>query len=52
VAKLSTLIDLWLFLRYRKKVWLAPILIMLVLLAIILVFAETSSLAPFLYPLF
>jgi hypothetical protein len=52
MAKISVLVELWHFLRYRKKMWLAPILFLLVLLGIIIVFAETSALAPFLYPLF
>ena len=45
-------IDLWDFMRVRKKFWLAPILIVLVLLGLLLVFAEGSVLAPFIYPLF
>jgi hypothetical protein len=52
MAKISVLVELWQFLRYRKKLWLAPILFLLVLLGIIIVFAESSALAPFLYPLF
>jgi uncharacterized protein DUF5989 len=52
MAKISILKELWLFMRYRKKYWLAPILVVLVLLGVIVVFAETSALAPFLYPLF
>lgn len=52
MAKISLLVELWHFIRYRKKWWLAPILFILVLLGIIIVFAETSALAPFLYPLF
>jgi hypothetical protein len=52
MAKISLLAELWLFMRYRKKWWLAPILFILVLMGIIVVFAETSALAPFLYPFF
>ena len=52
MAKISVLKELWLFTRYRKRYWLAPILILLALLGVIVVFAETSALAPFLYPLF
>ena len=40
------------FLRARKKFWLVPVLLVLVLLGALLVFASTSVLAPFLYPLF
>ncbi len=52
MAKMAVLVELWHFIRYRKKWWLAPILFLLVLLGIIIVFAESSALAPFLYPLF
>lgn len=52
MAKIALLKELWLFMRYRKKYWLGPILVVLVLLGVIVAFAETSALAPFLYPLF
>ncbi|MCA9739884.1 MAG: DUF5989 family protein [Gemmatimonadota bacterium] len=49
----STLIgDLWDFLRVRKKWWLLPILLVLVLLGAVLVFAQGSALAPFIYTIF
>ena len=44
--------EFWLFLRVRKKWWLLPILIALVVLGTVLVFAETSALAPFIYTIF
>lgn len=43
--------DLWGFMRVRKKYWLAPIIIVLVLLGLLLVFAQGSA-APFIYTLF
>ena len=49
---MNLLKEFWLFLRVRKKWWLLPILITLVLLGTVLVFAETSALAPFLYTIF
>lgn len=52
MAKFSLIGELWLFVRYRKKFWLAPMLFVLVFLGIIIVFAETSALAPFIYSLF
>jgi hypothetical protein len=52
LSKFSLLNELWLFMRYRKKWWLAPVLFMLVLFGIVVVFAETSALAPFIYSLF
>ena len=44
--------DLWQYLRMRKKWWLAPPLIILVFLGFLIVFAESSALAPFIYTLF
>jgi len=44
--------DLWGFMREKKKLWLAPILILLVLLGALVVFAEGSAIAPFIYTLF
>ena len=44
--------DLWGFMRERKKYWLAPIIIVLVLLGTLIVLAEGSALAPFIYTLF
>ena len=44
--------ELWLFLRVRKKFWLGPIIIMMVILALLLVFAQSSVLAPFIYTIF
>jgi hypothetical protein len=40
------------FLRERKKWWIAPILVFLVLLGVLLIFAGSSTLAPFIYSLF
>ena len=44
--------ELWAFLRERKKWWLLPILVVLVLVSALLVFAQTSALAPFIYTIF
>lgn len=44
--------ELWLFMRVRKKFWLAPILIVLFLVGALLVFAQGSALAPFIYTIF
>jgi hypothetical protein len=52
VSKISILKEFWLFLRVRKKWWLAPILVFLVLLGALIVFTEGSALAPFIYTLF
>jgi hypothetical protein len=40
------------FLQENKKLWLLPIVITLVLLGALLVFAQTSALAPFIYTIF
>lgn len=50
--KLSILRDLWLFLRIRKKWWLLPILLLTIFLGLILIFAQGSPLAPFIYTVF
>ena len=44
--------ELWDFLRVRKKLWLAPIIIVLVLLGGLLILAQGSVVAPFIYTLF
>lgn len=44
--------DLWGFLKTRKKLWLLPIVIVLVLLGALLFFAQGSVVAPFIYTLF
>ena len=44
--------DLWGFMRVRKKLWLAPIIIVMVLLGGLLVLAQGSAIAPFIYTLF
>ncbi len=44
--------ELWLFLRVRKKIWLAPIIIIMLLLGGMLIIAEGSVVAPFIYTIF
>lgn len=44
--------DLWAFMRERKKFWLAPIIVVLVLLGALLVLAPGSAVAPVIYTLF
>lgn len=44
--------DLWLFMRERKKLWLAPIIIVMLLLGALIIFAQGSAVAPFIYTLF
>lgn len=49
---LDLLTDLWAFMRERKKYWLAPIIVVMVLLGGLLVLAQGSAVAPFIYTLF
>lgn len=49
---LDFLKDLWDFMKERKKFWLAPIIIVLLLLGVLIVFAQGSAVAPFIYTLF
>lgn len=49
---MSILIELWQFVKTRKKFFLLPILIVLLLFGFLLVLAPGSALAPFLYTLF
>jgi len=49
---MSFLIELWGFLRIRKKFWLLPILIMMVLFGGLIVLTQGSAVAPFIYTLF
>ena len=44
--------DLWEFMRVRKKFWLSPIIFIMVLLGALLVVAQGSAIAPFIYTLF
>ena len=46
------LAELWAFMRERKKFWLSPIIVVLLLLGGLIVFAQGSAVAPFIYTLF
>ncbi|HST31184.1 MAG TPA: DUF5989 family protein [Chthoniobacterales bacterium] len=48
----ATIREFFAFLRERKKWWIAPILVFLVLLGVLVIFASSSVLAPFIYSLF
>jgi len=49
---LDLLADLWAFMRERKKFWLAPIIFVMILLGALILFAQGSALAPFIYTIF
>ena len=44
--------EFWQFLRSRKKLWLAPIIVVMLILGGLMVIAQSSVLAPFIYTLF
>jgi hypothetical protein len=48
----SLLVELWDFLKVRKRWWLLPIIIMLVLIGILIVLAQSSAVSPFIYAMF
>jgi len=49
---MSILVELWAFMRVRKKYWLAPILLMLLVFGGLIILAQGSAVAPFIYTLF
>ncbi|MGA2329579.1 MAG: DUF5989 family protein [Bryobacteraceae bacterium] len=49
---MAFLTELWLFLRTRKKLWLLPIVVLLVLFGALLLLAQSSAIAPFIYSIF
>lgn len=52
MAKISIIKEFWEFMKVRKKFWLAPIIIVLALMGFLIVFTQSSALAPFIYALF
>ncbi|MBF0361071.1 MAG: hypothetical protein HQK49_08675 [Oligoflexia bacterium] len=51
-GKMTLVREFWDFLKVRKKLWLFPIVFTLLLLGMLIVFAEGSAVAPFIYTLF
>jgi len=49
---LSFIKEMWSFLRQRKKFWLLPLLLVMALLGVLIVMAQGSAVAPFIYTLF
>jgi len=49
---MSFLVEFWSFLRARKKYWLLPIMLMMLLFGVLIVLAQGSAVAPFIYTLF
>jgi len=52
VSKLSIIFEFWQFMKVRKKWWLIPIVLSLLVLGALIVFAEGSALSPWLYTFF
>ena len=52
MSRFSIIPAVWNFMRVRKKWWLLPLLLLIVLLGLILIFAQGSPLAPFIYTIF
>ena len=48
----SLVLELWLYLRERKKWWLTPVLLVLLLMGFLIILTEGSIIAPFIYTLF
>ena len=49
---MSCLAELWLFLRVRKKYWLVPVMLVMLIFGGLLVLAQGSAVAPFIYTIF
>ncbi|MEW6664796.1 MAG: DUF5989 family protein [Thermodesulfobacteriota bacterium] len=52
MAKQTLIGEFWEFLKFRKRYWLLPIVLMLSLLGLVIIFTEGSAVAPFIYALF
>ena len=52
MSKIAIIREFWEFIKVRKKWWLTPILVMLLLLGALIVLSEGSAIAPFIYTLF
>ena len=50
--KMGLVSELWAFMKVRKKWWLGPIVVMLVLLGLLIVLTQGTAVAPFIYTLF
>ncbi len=52
MSKVSSILEIWAFLKSRKKWWLGPIVLALLFLGAIIILTEGSVIAPFIYTLF
>ena len=51
-AFLELMVDVWDFLKTRKKYWLAPLILTIILMGVLIFFTQGSVLAPFIYSIF
>ena len=52
MPKQSLILEFWEFARIRKRYWLLPIVVVMLLFSALIVFTESSSILPFIYALF
>ena len=52
MSKIGLLKELWDFLKVRKRFWLAPIIIIFIILSLLVIFVQSSAVVPFIYTLF
>jgi hypothetical protein len=52
MGRMSVITEFWEFLKYRKKLWLLPLVLILLLLGAVIVLTANSALAPFIYTIF
>ena len=52
MARFEFLRELWVFMKSRKLYWLAPLILIFMIFGLLLIFSETSVVAPFIYTLF
>jgi len=51
-GKIGILKEFWEFLKYKKLWWMTPIILLMLLLGMLIIFAEGSAVAPFIYAIF
>ncbi|MGQ9621729.1 MAG: DUF5989 family protein [Bacteroidales bacterium] len=49
---MDSLKDLWLFIKERKKYWLVPVIIIILIISLLIIFVGSNALAPLIYTLF
>ena len=52
MSRLSVVLEFWDFLKHRKKYWLLPLVLILLILGVVIVLTANSALAPFIYSIF